>query len=962
MRYLFALGTIVVAIFCGAAWFSHSFETALPTDIALSDTNRAETSSASRASASFSKEEDDSPSGKYDEDFSEGEDEENSISERRRYEIDRLADPATGQIPPDAHVREYAFVRTIPARERGAPGSKGNSTLQSFDWTSRGPTETGGRTRALAIDVSNERVMMAGSVSGGLWRSENGGLSWRSVEMPAGAQNISCIVQDTRPGKRNVWYIGTGELYTSFLGTGLYKSVDGGQTWRSLPATVPALSTRTAQITSPWSVVMRIALDPTKLNQDVVYAAVNGNIMRSSDGGDSWTSVLGSMAASFTNFAYYTDVAVSPGGTVYAALSELDFTFQFTRFAEQSGIWRSPNGTTWTNISPTPPTTQPPIRLPSDAQIARTVLAIVPTNDSLLYVLRDIRTSTVASGIQTALLRYTYLSGTGSGAGGGTWTDYTETFPVDFVSQNGYCMALKVKPDDPLFVIAGGVFAYNNPYNFRYRETTSRISNYATTTDYPPPPTQSWADHHDFVFLPSNPNVMYVANDGGIFRTENCTATSVRYASRSINYTTTQFYTIAIDHATVGDETIIGGLQDNGTRIVRRSDASGRIINLGDGTYCAISDSGRYYYASSQFANMNRFEFDQRGQRVNAISIAPTVSSFQRFFLDNPYQLDPNNQAVMYLAGGTSLWRNADVTTLNPAQLRAGWKNIATIGTDERITALSASVRPANVVYLGTSRGRVYRVENAHDSTTRVLRNITGSFPANGFVSCVVADPTNADWAIAAFSNYNVQSIFATTDGGTSWTPVGGNLEETISGVGGGPSVATVKIAYVGGKVWYFAGTSSGLFSTDRLNGMATQWIREGASTIGLADVRAIDVRPKDGFVAVATHGRGLFSTYLPTQPRRYDLSTQRLTVGQSYPNPAPRSEVTIPFFLPRSSRVVLTLWNALGQAVATPLEANLTAGEQFFLMPTSSIPAGMYVYRVEAGGEQAQGTMVVRP
>jgi Secretion system C-terminal sorting domain len=163
--------------------------------------------------------------------------------------------------------------------------------------------------------------------------------------------------------------------------------------------------------------------------------------------------------------------------------------------------------------------------------------------------------------------------------------------------------------------------------------------------------------------------------------------------------------------------------------------------------------------------------------------------------------------------------------------------------------------------------------------------------------------------------------------------------------------------------VWYFAGTSSGLFSTERLNGANTRWVREGASTLGMADVRMIDVRPNDGFVAVATHGRGLFSSYLPTQTRRYDIATPRLTVGQSFPNPASRADVTIPMFLPRSTRITLTLWNALGQAVTRPLAADMTAGEQFFVMPTSNIPSGIYVYRVETSdGEQAKGMMVIRP
>ena len=961
MRYLVVLGCVVASFFCAGAFFYRALEQdsfSLSQQWQLSQTvNNVEVEVHTLTTKRIEAEEHDEwNSGDVGDtaDFSEGLEEGESISERRKYELMRLADPATGEIPGDAFVRERIFTRTLPMRDQETGRQKRSASLQSFDWISRGPTSTGGRTRAIAIDADNERIMLAGSVSGGLWRTENGGATWSRVATPESGRNISCIVQDTRPGKRNIWYFGTGEITQSFFGTGIYKSVDGGRSWRSLPTTMPTLLTRASQIASPWSVVIRIALDHTTLNQDILYAAISGSIVRSSDGGDSWETVLGNTSASNINAAYYTDVAVASNGVVYAALSERDFSFSISSFAAQSGIWRSPNGRQWTNISPKF-TGQP-----SSVQSARMILATAPSDSNTLYVLRDVRTP---SGIRTGLLYYLYLSGNGAGASGGTWTDYTETFPQDFSSQSGYCMALKVKPDDQLFVIAGGVDAYSNPYNFRYRTTTSLISSYATEIDVPTPPTQSWADHHDFAFLPSNPNVMFAVNDGGIYRTDNCTATPVRYTPLNTNYTTTQFYTIAIDHATAGSETIIGGLQDNGTRMVNRTDASGRLINLGDGVHCAIADSGQYYYASSQGAAISRFEFTSRGQRVNLVRINPSVSTFQRFFLDNPYVLDPNNQRTMYLAGGTGLWRNTDVTLFNTTQLQAAWKSIGSVGTDERITSLAVSKLPANVVYVGTSRGRVYRMDNAAaPDSSRKLVNVSVGFPQNAFTSCVALDPTNADWAIAVFSNYNVQSVFSTTNGGKTWTTVGGNLEETMNGVGGGPSVAWVKVVYVGGKVWYFAGTSSGLFSTDRLNGAATRWVREGATTIGMADVRMIDARSKDGFVAVATHGNGLFTTYLPTQTQRFSAETSTIVLGQSYPNPASRIDVTIPFFLPRSSRVTLTLWNALGQAVVTPLEANLTAGEQFLVMPTSNIPAGMYVYRLEAEGLQAQGSMVIRP
>ncbi|MBL7993259.1 MAG: hypothetical protein JNN25_17610, partial [Candidatus Kapabacteria bacterium] len=364
MRYFVILGLALAVFFCGGALVYRTLD---EQPIFSSQSNSELVATADEK-------------GVHNEDrFSEEWDEKESVSERRKYELSRLADPATGQIPHDALMRERIFTSTLPSREQGAGQPKNNATLQAFDWISKGPTGTGGRTRSLAIDADNERVMLAGSVSGGLWRTENSGASWSKVVTPDGGSNISCIVQDKRPGKRNVWYYGTGEVYTSFLGTGLYKSVDGGRTWRSLPATTPTLLTRASQIASPWSTVIRIVIDNTTLNQDILYAAITGAIMRSNDGGDSWEPVLGNISATMSNAAYYTDVAIASNGVVYAALSEMDFNGVIPGFAAQSGVWRSLNGRNWTNISP--PTTAGQT---SSVQVARMVLATAPSDSNMV--------------------------------------------------------------------------------------------------------------------------------------------------------------------------------------------------------------------------------------------------------------------------------------------------------------------------------------------------------------------------------------------------------------------------------------------------------------------------------------------------------------------------------------------------------------------------------------------------
>lgn len=148
---------------------------------------------------------------------------------RAEYEWLMLRDPATGTIPADIREQE---LRLAAARLNG------QRTLAGGDWVARGPFSVGGRTRALAIDLSDENIILAGGVSGGMWRSEDGGATWSLTTALADLQyTVTCLAQAPRPGFRHIWYYGTGEdsgnsasAGGAFLtGRGLFKSEDGGK-------------------------------------------------------------------------------------------------------------------------------------------------------------------------------------------------------------------------------------------------------------------------------------------------------------------------------------------------------------------------------------------------------------------------------------------------------------------------------------------------------------------------------------------------------------------------------------------------------------------------------------------------------------------------------------------------------------------------------------------------------------
>jgi hypothetical protein len=169
---------------------------------------------------------------------------------------------------------------------------------------------------------------------------------------------------------------------------------------------------------------------------------------------------------------------------------------------------------------------------------------------------------------------------------------------------------------------------------------------------------------------------------------------------------------------------------------------------------------------------------------------------------------------------------------------------------------------------------------------------------------------------MVTFSNYGVQSLFHSIDGGTTWTSAGGNLEEFPDGSGVGPSIrCTKKLTYQGKKI-IFAGTSCGLYSTTELKGDSTVWLKEGAASIGNVIVDMIEARQTDGFIAIGTHGNGVYSAYYNPMAEVKEASDLISSV-RNYPNPF-RDKSTVEYMLKQSGNVliqVLTVFNGKQQA-----------------------------------------------
>lgn len=766
---------------------------------------------------------------------------------RLEYERRRLRNPETGAIPAGIRQRELAFAEMLPER-----AAKANS------WQQRGPVNVGGRTRALAVDVSNENTILAGGVSGGIWRSADGGTTWSKRTGPSQLHSVTWLEQDTRSGETSTWYAGTGEYRGNsasdggapYRGDGIFKSTDGGQTWSLLSNT----STDDPDFDSMFDYIWKVAIDSSNASQDEVYAATYGGIQRSIDGGTSWSKVIGH--GLFGATSRYTDVVVTSAGVVFAALDKNGDTAD-----SEEGVFRSTDGTSWTEITPS--------GWPSSFD--RTVLALTPRGD--LWAL---------------------VRGNGSGPNGhelwfyddtaGSWTDFTGYLPArgvrtgDFNSQTNYDQIVAVHPNDGSQIFVGGRNLWRIDTTASASDANTWIggyshdSNKAKFAPYHPSGDEHHPDQHSIAFLPSNGDVMYVGSDGGVHRTDNNLAGSsgsagdgaVTWTSLNDGYFTTQFYTVCFNPDD-SDPVIAGGMQDNGTWSTTSSnpDVNWSEEWSGDGSYCAIQNKsgggGTYRYVSSQNGNTYRLDYDTNGNSQGWTQINPSAASNQLFI--NPFVLDPTSPKVMFYPAGATMWRTADAETVSQS---TGWTELTGIGsaTSSSVTALDVSkASSAHVLYYGTSSGKVFQVAGADTAQASTSpTDITGA-SFNGYVSSIDVDPTDSDKVMVVFSNYGVTSIFYTSDGGSNWTAVEGNLGGT-----NGPSVRWAAILPQSGlsQTTYYVGTSVGLYSTTTLNDGSTVWSQEGASTIGNVVVEQVRTRQSDGLVLVGTHANGVYSLDAP--------------------------------------------------------------------------------------------------
>jgi PKD repeat protein/photosystem II stability/assembly factor-like uncharacterized protein len=431
-----------------------------------------------------------------------------------------------------------------PSRNR-----RGGVSLTNAIWRQRGPVNVGGRTRAIMIDESdpNRNRIWVGSVSGGVWRTEDitkTDPEWKKLTLQVDNLAIGSMAQD--PNNHDVVYVGTGEGFPNIdavTGAGIFKTTDDGESWTWLQ------STRNSNFENVNEVYVHT-------NGDVYAGTQVGGLLRSKNGGDTWEKVLGTSLSGASSNNFYDFVYNEVNQTFYAA--------------NANSVFKSTTGNRgdWTNIGTAKP------GFPNN--LVRVELAVCASNPNAMYVLGSVNGSASNTFV--------------SNDGGETWVSRSAPGPIpgqDFTNgQAWYDLDIAADPFNCGRIIAGGVPSYESTFQ---------------AISWSPLPGNMHVDQHNITFDPKKQGRVLFGNDGGIWLSNNGGQTII---DKNLGYVTAQFYCGAI-HPEEGSPYILGGTQDNGSlQLTDEGVSPANNVWGGDGMFCFIDQNEPdIQMVSSQYGN-----------------------------------------------------------------------------------------------------------------------------------------------------------------------------------------------------------------------------------------------------------------------------------------------------------------------------------------------------------------------
>ena len=752
--------------------------------------------------------------------------------------------------------RRLHRIAAAPTWENIGPAPMKNSQIGAQK------VKVSGRVTALAVDPRNSKVVYLGTAMGGVWKTTNAGNSWTPLTDHLPSPAIGAIA--LAPSNPDIVYVGTGEPspgLDNYYGVGIYKSTDGGKTWTHLGKDVfTGLG------------ISAIAVHPH--NPNLVYVATTRTgvigpslpvrgIFVSRDGGKTWTGLIGCRDCWGAS-----DLLMNPKNPdiLYAAFWNIGKS--------------TDGGTKWTQLTKGLP----------DKNFGRVELALAPSNPNVLYAGYEYR---VPGKFQGGIVFK-------STDGGASWT-WLDKAPNYCTGQCWYDNVIAVHPRNPNQVLLGGSANYVWQPVFRVKEVVVRTTDGGTSwEDLSPndaPNHTLHPDVHALAFDPQNPNIVWVGNDGGVWRSTDGGRT---WQNRNTNLSTLQFTGIGV-HPTNPD-ILFGGMQDNNK--ARTTGAKvWTALDVGDGGYAAIDPFNPNIYYGSRFGIS--FQRNDKGGSAPIDDWPMKVEGIDkndRALFYAPFALDPSRAGVIYY-GTHRLYRSTD--------RGESWTPISgdlTKGADTRgrISAIAVAPSDAKTIYVGTSDGLVQVTTNRGQTWT----NITRPPLPNRWVSRIAVSPTDPRVAYVVFNGFNTHTpdapghVFKTTDRGRTWRDISGDLPDV-------PALSIVLDPNAPGTI--YIGTDVGVFrSTD--DGGHWELFGKGMPPVPVVDLYLHSQRK---LLFAATHGRSVYRISLGSTAA---TPTSTPTSGPTpTPTPTSTSTPTPPAFTPQGFIYLPAMWKTHRQVLTTP-------------------------------------------
>jgi photosystem II stability/assembly factor-like uncharacterized protein len=699
-----------------------------------------------------------------------------------------------------------------------------DGVLNNLEWRCIGPAVMGGRATDVEGVPGNPRVVYVGSASGGVWKTVDGGITWKPLFDEQPVLSIGDLALE--PGNPEVIYAGTGEsnLRNSIsFGNGVYKSTDGGMTWKHLGLE------KTRHIS-------RILINP--LNTNILYVAAVGHcfgpnpergVFRSSDGGQSWKKIL-----YIDEFHGASDLEIDPKNPniLYAGMWNFERKpWTFTSGSKEGGVYKTVDGgLTWVKL-----------RKGLPDLMGRIGVKVAPSDPRIVYVIPEAKEGSL------------YKS-----------ENYGEKFELvstdnRLISRGFYYADMRVDPRDENRVYALGIWLYRSIDGGKTFEQIARGLH---------------SDYHALWIDPQNPDRIWEANDGGVAVSYNRGETWEYIDLLCFS----QFYQIYADNREpfycVG-----GGLQDNRTWYApsRTREPYGilnddwRMVSSGDGFHVVVHpDNPDLFLSESQGGRLMRTDMKTREQQIVApYPLNPFGASAgeqkYRFNWNAPIVTSPHAPHVIYFGGnvvfksddfGTN-WKiiSPDLTTNDPIKQKSAggpvWEENTTAEYHCTIISLAESPVQPGLLWAGTDDGNLQISRDGGANWENVKDNVKG-LQLFSSVSHLEPSHTAAGTCYVSFDRHMLDDfmpyLYKTSDFGQSWSNIGASLPENAY-------VWVVREDPRNSHILY-AGTEIGPYISPDIG---EKWERFHLKNYPNVAVHDILIHPRANDLILGTHGRGIW-------------------------------------------------------------------------------------------------------